>query len=97
MAAEVSVKCDVFKYKSFYRVRIKTLEGFVWEAVFEKHKVFDTMGEANESVPIKGRVNAFVITHNSTFASIEFPVEDKKIGKRINIPLNCIWPPPSSG
>lgn len=97
MAAVVSVKCEVFKYKSSYRVKIKTLEGFIWEGIFEKDKVFGTAGVANESVPIKGNVYASVITHNSSFASIELPVDDKKIGKRINVPLNFIWPPPSSG
>jgi hypothetical protein len=99
MSAEVSVKCDVFKckMKSSLLVKIKTIEGYVWEGTFEKEKVFDTVGVPSESVPIKGRVHAFLLTHSSVYASIELPVENAKIGKRINIPLNCIWPPPSSG
>jgi len=99
MISEVSVKCEVFKYKlqSSYLVKIKTLEGFLWEGIFEKEKVFDMIGVVNESVLIKGRVHASLITHSSTYASIELPIDNSKMGKRINIPLNIIWPPPSSG
>ncbi len=98
MITEVSVKCDVLKQKnkSAYLVKIKTLEGYLWEGAFEKDKVFDTVGVVNEMVPIKGRVYAALLTHNSRYASIELPAENTKIGKRINIPLNHIWPPPSS-
>jgi len=99
MIAEVSVKCEVLKqgYKSTYLVKIKTLEGYLWEGAFEKEKVFDIMGVANDMAPIKGRIHASLITYNSIYALIELPVENAKIGKRINIPLNYIWPPPSSG
>jgi hypothetical protein len=99
MITEVSVKCEVFKHKlqSAYLVKIRTLEGYLWEGVFEKEKVFDMMGVVNESVPIKGRVHASLITHNSVYASVELPVDNSKNGKRVNIPLNFIWPPPTSG
>ncbi len=99
MISEVSVKCEVFKHKlqSAYLVKIRTLEGYVWEGVFEKEKVFDTSGVVNEFIAVKGRVHAAVMTHTSVYASIELPVDNAKIGKRINVPLNLIWPPPSSG
>jgi len=98
MITEVSVKCDVLKqkHKSEYIVKIKTLEGILWEGAFEKEKVFGTVGVINEMVPTKGRIYASLITHNSVYALIELPVENAKIGKRINIPLNYIWPPPAS-
>ena len=98
MVTEVSVKCDVLKlgHKSTYLVKIKTLEGYLWDGIFEKDKVFDIMGVVNETIPIKGRVHAALITYNSICALIELPVDNTKIGKRINIPLNYIWPPPAS-
>jgi len=99
MVSEVSVKCEVFKhrYQTSYLVKIRTLEGYVWEGVFEKDKVFDLSGVASEFIAVKGRVHAAVMTHTSVYASIELPVDNAKIGKRINVPLNLIWPPPSSG
>jgi len=99
MISEVSVKCEVLRqgHKLTYLVKIKTLEGYQWEGAFEKEKVFDLMGVVSETVPIKGRVHATLMTFNSISALIELPVENAKIGKRINIPLNYIWPPPSSG
>ena len=98
MISEVSVKCDVLKQrnKPEYLVKIKTLDGCLWQGIFDKEKVFDVVGVVNEMVPIKGRVYASLITHSSVYALIELPVEDAKIGKRINIPLNLIWPPPAS-
>ena len=41
MITEVSVKYEVFKHKlsSSYLVKIKTLEGYIWEGTFEKDKV----------------------------------------------------------
>ena len=45
------------------------------------------MGVPNESMAIKARVYATLVTHNSVFAQIELSAENSKLGKRIRIPF----------
>jgi hypothetical protein len=92
MNFEVSIECEVMKgmFSSEYFVKIKKLDGSLWEGTVDKEMVFELRGEVNEDTPIKGRIYAFQINTDYKSALIELPVENSTMGSRINVGMGSI-------
>ncbi len=97
MNTEISTRCEVLKGKltSEYMVMIKTFDDTQWKGTVNKEKVFELEAVVNEYEPTKGRIYAFLISHDQSSALIELPVESSTRGRRIIVPVDTIWPPPN--
>ncbi len=96
MNTEISTKCEVLKGKltSEYVVMIKTFDDVLWKGTVNKEKVFELEAVVNDYEPTKGRIYAFLISHDQASALIELPVDSSARDRRIVVPVDTIWPPP---
>ncbi len=92
MITGISIKCEVAKgiFASEYFVRIKTLNGDLWEGSVDKEMVFDLEEEPGENEYKKGRMYAYLIAFDNDSALIELPIEYSAAGRRIKASVDSL-------
>ena len=87
MITGISVRCEVAKgtFASEYFVRIKMANGDLWEGAVDKEMVFDLDRDTNGEEYVRGRMYAYLISFDARVASVELPIEESSLGRRIAV------------
>lgn len=92
METGISVVCEVSvgTFISEYFVKIRMFDGNVWTGAVDREMVFELQDEPTEKDYVKGRIYAYLISFDEKSATIELPIEDSTIGRRIIVPLELV-------
>ena len=90
MITGISIRCEVTKgvFASEYFVRIKMINGDMWNGSVDKEMILDLNREPKEDEYLSGRMYAYLIKFDSNSALIELPVEDS--ARRIIVPFSSV-------
>jgi hypothetical protein len=92
METGISVACEVSvgTFMSEYFVKIRMIDGNVWTGAVDREMVFGLQDKPTEKDYVKGRIYTYLVSFDKESATIELPIEDSTIGRRIIVSLGLV-------